>query len=137
MEYKMKELITLALEANREHREKFKNALQEMPLDYRTLRDYCTVRLDIGHSTGKTTAIIELAGPNDLIVVPNERVKYRYKESVTICESMRMVPSAKAPVGRAFDSIWVEETMLYSNGALVAMYESLGHSYNQTFILLG
>jgi hypothetical protein len=139
MEYKMKELITLALEANRKHREKFKDALQEMPLDYRTLRDYCTVRLDIGHRTGKTTAVIELAGPNDLIVVPNERVKYKYQRCVSLatCEAMGRLSTSTVLVGRAFDRIWVEETMLYSNGALVAMYERLGHSYNQTFILLG
>lgn len=46
----------------------------------RICHDYCTVRIGAGRQTGKTSAVIDIAGKDDLVVVINKNLEATFRE---------------------------------------------------------
>lgn len=110
-------------------------------------REYCTIHLNIGRQSGKTTYIIENATKNDLIVVCN-RAMHDYILDQSWHKQGRaptlniFVASAHIDnlLGREFQTIYVDEpTHCFEKIKRMKLYEATASKVveNQTFILLG
>ena len=99
--------------------------------------DYCTVRLDIGRRTGKTSFIAKWASNNDLVIVHNQHMKHDFKNSAatiyTTYESRN-----KMNLHNYFCNIYVDNASLIDNDTIYDLYISSSHfMFQPTFVLLG
>ena len=103
------------------------------------LRDYRTIRIDLGQRTGRSTAIIELAQPGDLIIGAGEANRELYATSeakfLTVQQYMEGLFDITEPIRR----IWVDDTITLTlrDVPLADFYRAPTVSIEQLFIFLG
>jgi hypothetical protein len=141
--------IDRMIELNKRFRKNFAKISETIsPVHYAA--ECCTVRVDIGRRTGKTTYIAVNAGPEDLVLVANPHIKHMVEEryglaaGVTIMtgNELDMVDSSTAYRHydlTQFKTIYVDEPRLvFANLLQHRMYSILANSeIEQTFVLLG
>lgn len=70
------------------------------------LRDFCTVRIDIGRQSGKTHYIKTRCSDLDLIITPTDHIRVHLDASVD-CQVISV--NSPLPIGKYFDTIWIDE----------------------------
>lgn len=109
-------------------------------------KQICTVHINLGRGTGKSSYIHQRSSKNDLIVVPNYHKKeemLKRGNSSTILTPMEIERTLR---GNAllFDNIWIDEPKMCFSRNIEDRIISLSHLYflcaknvDQTYILLG
>jgi len=108
--------------------------------------DFSTVHCNLGRRVGKTTYIVNRAGPKDLIILPTESMLRFYKDNTTsnimTASAVARIPETfrglRIPYLLNFYNIYVDEPALCSKYLTKSdLYRNLSRSQDQTFILLG
>lgn len=127
-------LVTNLINLNKRHR------INKILIPYESyLKEYCTVRVDIGRQIGKTHYIISNATKNDCIIVHNVATKRNIKiftkaKVYTIKNIYNKIP------GNIFKNIWIDEASWMDNNIknLDFLYSLFANkSVEQTFIFFG
>jgi len=110
------------------------------------LKEYCTVKVDIGRQIGKSTYISNNFKDNDLIITINMSMSkdfvrnfytfYKYERNIV---SYRTLLNKKDLYKlKTYDTIWVDEYSIINRQTDMSfIYDYLGKNENQTFIFLG
>lgn len=114
-------------------------------------REYCSVRMDFGRQTGKTTWIAEEATDKDLVIVANLNFKERFLEMCQIdpCRVMtfrdirdiQLSPSDVEPIA-LFERCFIDGQLFLERDVLISVTARLARNYpresglNNTFFLL-
>ena len=133
------ELVDAAIAANLANRKAGTDIAEFMGIaNY--LREFATVRIDIGRAVGKTKYIIDHARPWDIIVVPN-------RCTLDSCYRTSCCPVFVANGSYAFDRlrgrrlapriIYVDEPGHIDQRNLRELYHTFAAHPDQTFVLLG
>lgn len=99
------------------------------------LKQYKTIQLSVGRFRGIVEAISNLAGAEDVIIVPENHHKQQYAHlsSVIITPNeLHLIPDA-ADIGY----VYVDYYKTIFDSEMKSIYEKLGKSCNQFFIMLG
>lgn len=129
-------VLKAAIAANDAQHERLKDYAPNQQHILQYLRDFRTIRLDLGQRTGKSSAICELATQNDLVIARNEgeaRTNYPYCSAkiITVAQLDSGAVQKMNP-----DNVWVEN-VTYTSMSISFMYRQLARSIHQRFILLG
>lgn len=131
-------LLELAIELNREKRNNLNpQIIAALPI-YEYLREYGTIKLDIGRQTGKTSTVKAIADEDDLIIIggglKSQNVNYRDGQ----CKATVI---AEFPYGlnlaKRYKRIYIEEPSFIHKNTMREMYTHLSKDEFQTFILVG
>jgi hypothetical protein len=100
--------------------------------------EYCTITIDIGRQTGKSTYIKNNASPDTAVVVMNQKMKDLFKDCDLDVFTAREVQFKKG-VYNKYKTIFVDEPSFVFR--TIDKYELYAHFVNnvldQTFILIG
>lgn len=131
-------LLDLAIELNRENRDGVSKAtLTALPI-HAFLREFGTVRLDIGRQTGKTSTIKAIADKDDLIITGSERTKaINYGDGRCNATVISKFPSGQVDIAKRYKRIFIEEPSFIDERSLQEIYQYLSKDGHQTFILVG
>lgn len=105
-------------------------------MDIKTyLKQYKTIQLSVGRFRGIVEAINNLADANDVIIVPENHHKQQYAHlpSVLITPNELHIIPDDAKIG----NVYVDYYKTIFDSEMKSIYEKLGKSYNQFFIMLG
>ena len=123
-------LIRMAIAMNRENREAHEH-LRAGTHPMVWARDFCTVRVDVGHDIGAN------AQRGDLVIVPDARAAERSERPYRTVTARDL--RIDGPRGERFSTIWVDEPnrcfMVPQFDA--AFYLLVHQDMNQTFVMLG
>ncbi len=126
-------VLKAALAANDANHERMKSVGEaQSVLTY--LRDFRTIRLDIGQRTGNTFAIVSLAQPDDVVVVRDMDRAANYDIKADVLTERLL--AGQTPT--RYRTIWVDTaTWDLTPAELRQLYEALGRDIHQRFVLLG
>lgn len=110
------------------------------------VHEFCTVSVDCGRQLGKTTFILNHAGPDDVVVVGNQRMRKEFSRGFAgfavlappFDDELRRLLMCRAPNGRV--RIWIDEpAMLSDRDYAVVVDAAVRHTIPAlpTVILLG
>jgi hypothetical protein len=103
--------------------------------------NFCTVDVNVGRGTGKTQYIIDHAGPDDLVLVGQERFKahFKAKNSQAIIMCCHEVQNCRAPLTR-FKKFYIDEPYMVfprRQDLHEFYFKSATEKGDQTYIFLG
>lgn len=107
------------------------------------LREYCTIKIDIGRQTGKSTYIGSNFKENDLIITYNLNMCRLFKERFpntqnNIISFRSLINQIELYGEKTYDTIWIDEYSIINQKTNIdVIYEYLGKNENQTFVFLG
>ena len=101
--------------------------------------DFCSVKIDLGRQTGKTSYIKKYASADDLWVVKNVRYKKDFARDTLA--TVKTFEECEVRGGRRYNNIFVDEfsSMASSSDSRYGLYAALVNENvrNQVFLLLG
>lgn len=92
--------------ANYDHRMHLHASHEHMMSDEHFAREFKTLHFDIGRQVGKTSLILELARPSDMIVVHNRATQHRLLQIRGACRASIVTPTKEQQ--------WISSSELFS-----------------------
>lgn len=137
-------LVDGLIELNKRMRIKNVNLYNIIGLKY-YLKEYCTVKIDVGRQSGKSEYIAKNSTNNDLIITFNINMKKIFTDikhvnipDKNIISIQSLYNKKEEYGGRTYNNIWMDEASFISkNNNIDFLYDVLGKNENQTFIFLG
>lgn len=142
-------LVYFSLKANLENREKAKKQNYNKQISKaQWFEQFCTIHINIGRNSGKTTHIVEMAQPEDLIVCRNGTKMFIEENSKHGNNLHFLVPHiSRIPVGRKYYSIFADCQIVFVDEPKMTLlpYKDLSEFYHSfmvnfnepIFIMLG
>lgn len=75
------------------------------------LREFCTVRVDIGRQFGKTHYIQTRAQAGDIVILHNDLMRRLLREGRDCRDITVITGNMSLPIGRRYGTVWVDEWM--------------------------
>ena len=126
----MKYIIKLLISKSVKNRVKHLDCLPNISLQ-QFVSEFCTVNVNCGRRTGKTTSIYELAGKDDVIVISHARLM----DTMPDTKATVLVEFAAGKTGKRFNTIYIDEPTLFSD--LGKAISNLVKDKNQTLVIVG
>jgi len=102
------------------------------------LKEFCTIRVDIGRRTGKTSYIIKRANENSLVIVCNQKEKNRLlgtlKNDTNIVTYSEVETHRFRGHNKVYDFIFIDDIDAIN---LFLIYNTFGKDKSQTFVIFG
>jgi len=144
------QLVDTAIELNRKGRTKFVDHHKHCSAP-QFAADFCTVRIDVGRQSGKTTYILERARPWDAVVLHGHIMVDHYQRAahtrglvtgMNVFSAGEFRPMLDIPhrlLGRHWvpRMIYIDEASSIEPLALATIYRAFAAHPDQTFVLLG
>jgi len=114
--------------ANYDHRMHLHASHEHMMSDEHFAREFKTLHFDIGRQVGKTSLILELARPSDMIVVHNRATQHRLLQIRGACRASIVTPTEVEPyriyrnLGDSY--VWIDEPSVIGN-AVDMLYQRI------------